>query len=63
MLENGNESHTSTSRGVRRFLLCQTYKLKKDTTANTPNFYTQLNLWQSPKKQLTKTLTKDIKPI
>jgi hypothetical protein len=29
--------------------------LKKDTTANTPKFYTQLNLWQSLKNQLIKT--------
>jgi hypothetical protein len=30
--------------------------LRKDTAANMTNFYTQLNLWQSPKTQLTKTL-------
>jgi hypothetical protein len=29
MLENAAESHTSGARFVRRFLLCQTHRLKK----------------------------------
>jgi len=35
--------------------------LKKDTTANTPNFYTLI--YGKRPEQPTKTLTKDIKPI
>jgi hypothetical protein len=42
MLENGAESHQSAARFVRQPLRLPKRWLKKDTTANTPNFYTQL---------------------
>jgi len=40
MLENAAESHTSGARFVRQPLRLPKRWLKKDTTANTPNFYT-----------------------
>jgi hypothetical protein len=54
MLENAAESHTSGARCVGLFLLRQTHRLKTRTAANTPNFYTQLNLWQLLKNDLPK---------
>jgi hypothetical protein len=55
MPENGAESHQSAARFVGQPLCLPKRWLKKDTTANTPKFYTQLNLWQSLKNRLTKT--------
>jgi hypothetical protein len=46
MLENGAESHQSAARFVRQPARLPKRWQKKDTTANTPNFYTQLNLGQ-----------------
>jgi hypothetical protein len=46
MPESGAESYEASARGVERFVLRQTRQLKQDATANTPNFYTQLTLWQ-----------------
>jgi len=44
MLENAAESHTSGARFVRQPLCLPKRRLIKDTTANTPNFYTYLYL-------------------
>jgi len=49
MLENAAESHTSGARFVGQPACLPERLLKKDAAANTPNFYTQLNLWQLPK--------------
>jgi hypothetical protein len=46
MLVNRAESHTSGARFVRQPARLPKRRLKKDSAANTPNFYTQLNLWQ-----------------
>jgi hypothetical protein len=44
MLLNRADSHLSGARFVRRLYERKTRGLKKDTTANMTNFYTQLNL-------------------
>jgi hypothetical protein len=45
-LENAAESHTSGARFVGQPLCSPKRWLKKDTTANMPKFYTQLNFEQ-----------------
>ncbi len=60
MLLNRADSHTSGARGVRQPLRLPERWQKKDTTANTPNFYTELILWQwtkqnLPERQITKS--------
>jgi hypothetical protein len=49
MFENAAESHTSGARFVGQPACLPERLLKKDSAAITPNFYTQLNLWQLPK--------------
>ena len=55
MLENAAESHTSGARFVRQPARLPERWQKKETTANTPNFYTELNFWQWLKTELAKT--------
>ena len=63
MLENAAESPASGARFVGQPACLPKRWQKKDTAANTPNFYTQLNLWQLPKTQLAKTLINQKKQI
>ena len=46
LLEICAESPASGARFVRQPARLPERLLKKDTAANTPNFYTQLNFWQ-----------------
>ena len=60
MLENAAESHTSGARFVGQPAGLPERWLKKDTTTNTPNFYTQLFLamakkYELPRRQITKS--------
>ena len=48
MLENAAESPPSSARFVGQPACLPKRRLKKDSAANMPNFYTQLNLWQLP---------------
>ncbi len=56
MPENAAESPASGACFVGQPARLPKRWLKKDTTANTPNFYTQLNLWQLTKSTIYKTL-------
>ena len=55
LLENRAESPASSARFVGQPLCLPKRWLKKDTTANTLNFYIQLNVWQL-QKRLFKTM-------
>jgi hypothetical protein len=49
MLENAADSHTSGARFVGQPADLPEPLPKKDTTANMPKFYNELDFWQRPK--------------